>query len=106
MLQSTELSNGRERVSTGKRQRGRKPGTFGFDHDGFPIEVNSFILELRRQGYSIAEISRDAVAEKFQAKGEMIRGRDVTARLRICGITESWPIYRERIIQGQNNSQI
>jgi hypothetical protein len=87
-----------------QQRRGRKPGTFGFDHNRFPIEVNNFILEIWEQHHLVSRISREAVAEKFQASGENIQGRDVTARLKICGIIENWPEYRERVIQGQINS--
>jgi hypothetical protein len=80
-------------------RRGRKPGTLGFNHAAFPSEVNTFILDLWKQQQSILAITRDAVASKFQARGERISGETIRDRLRTCGITEKWPVYRESVLR-------
>jgi hypothetical protein len=84
---------------TAKRLPGRKPGIYGFDHDVFPGEVNKYILELWGQHGSFRAISREAVASRFQAQGEMINGKNVVMRLKACGITEQWPSYCESVLR-------
>ncbi|MDQ1591718.1 MAG: hypothetical protein QOG71_2345 [Pyrinomonadaceae bacterium] len=97
-------SNGHKNRSEDKegdtaKRRGRKPGTTGFDHDKFPTEVNAIILKLWKQKQSIVAITKKAVADEFHEKGERLSEWDITNRLKICGINEKWPSYRESVIK-------
>lgn len=84
--------------TTVERKRGRKPGTHGFDRDRFLAEVRGYVWELWKQHGSVHAITREAVAAKFQAKGEDLTSASIKKRLRICDITTAWPIYRESIL--------
>ncbi len=91
-------------ATAGTQKRGRKSGTHGFDHAGFLTEVNAFIFEMWNQYKSFRTITREAVAAKFQAKGEQLSGTSIKNRLRICGITTAWPVYCETILRAAGDN--
>jgi hypothetical protein len=99
-LHLTRFQNGDGQKDGGvPKRRGRKAGTLGFDHAAFLADVNRYIVELWQRHRSVRVITRKAVASQFNSKGEMIGDEAIKDRLRICGVIEAWPAYRESVIR-------
>lgn len=92
------MNNAKEMIE--KRGRGRRKGTQTWDRPAFLADVENLIKKVRREKEFNDEVTSESVAEQLQFKGITISGKGLVARLRDCGVKESWPKYRERIIRG------
>jgi hypothetical protein len=95
-----EQNNG----ATEKRKRGRRKGTETFDRPSFRKTVEQLITQVRQEKGSDIDVTSKSVAEKLQLDGVTISGKALVARLRLCGIKEAWPRYRERVLRGASQN--